>query len=254
MIERPQLTENHRSVEFAGVDVLGGFFDYTEEDAALESLGILDRSQPILDVGSSGSNRVMELRKRGYNAYGIDPHYVETDKVSSTMVGVSFAAMVDGNEYWFIRQRDALDQFQASIRLNGQNKSTPYIAASAAELPFGDASIGTIMDSRFSFQYFDDDVEVLSTILTEYKRVLTPSGIVLLNRWAGIDVNGNIDPNIDPNDLVSTFNDTVEPRAKIFAQACVNAGLAQATTIHTAFEDGPEKGKHKSTTVVLEHA
>lgn len=182
----------------------------------------------MLDIGSGASTAVLELRKRGAKAFGIDPRYGGldelTDSVERFITDPSYSARGENdaryeqllaelqkevpagadarlwqmavqmtrmgqnrtNESYIANQRKQLETF-----LSSQNEK-PYVAGSAAFLPFRNRSFDFVYSLQAITQFLIEDRDVFIQSISEALRVLKTHGQLQLHPW-----------NSDPKDAIS---------------------------------------------------
>lgn len=122
----------------------------------------------VYDVGSGTSSAVSELRKRGVQAYGIDPGYRNVSRLLSS--ARKYAMRLGQTRDYQRAQLAAMEAFRQDYQRNRDR----YKAAFAGDLPFEDNS-GDIVFSELAISHFlVRDRDVLFQAVDEGLRVLKP--------------------------------------------------------------------------------
>ncbi|MBH5318214.1 class I SAM-dependent methyltransferase [Paenibacillus sp. GSMTC-2017] len=180
-MEKPQYEQVGVAMTCRSYDDYLCMFRLTEDDLAQGA---------ILDIAGGGSSFTAEARKRGYEAFAVDPRYgadvvklvsearqeIETSTAKIEALKEHFDWSYYGSVDLHRRGRiSALNKFAEHVGLVGSGQH--YIDGKLPELPFENNTFSNIMCSHFMFLYgaqFDFAFHLQS--IREMLRIIKPNG------------------------------------------------------------------------------
>ena len=163
---------DHAEVTGIGWKSLSRFYDLPSDLKGLRTL----------DVCAGMSDFAYGLRQRGAEAYALDLLYSDfrllTDKHKESFREI--ARDVFHTNANTTKGRQIYEQYVRSFRVSLKKEPSTYVAGSATQLPFADASFHLVTSFNGLFGTLDFDARALEPALLEVLRVVKPGGSVQL--------------------------------------------------------------------------
>lgn len=175
----------------------------------------------ILDIGGGASTAVLELRRKGAQAYAVDYLYGNLpsfeQSIDDFIVDPSHQSRLIRQEQplfstlnqlntmkplgidrkvwrekasrktYYDMTRNTSEEFLSSVSTAG----SPYVAALAGALPFSDDTFDMCYSLQCVSQFLVEDPEVFMTAVLEGIRVLKPGAVLQLHPWLRHPSEGN---------------------------------------------------------------